>query len=110
MHFGILGPLAVRNDRDEPVPIPGRKVRALLADLLVHEGRAVSADRLVDDLWGESAPADPAAALHVRVSQRRRALAAANPGHVLRGAAETLDALRVRRPPRRGPDGRGGRA
>lgn len=105
MHFGILGPLAVWNDRDEPVPIPGRKVRALLADLLVHEGRAVSADRLVDDLWGESAPADPAAALHVRVSQLRRALAAAEPGgrdlvasqapgYALHATAATLDALR----------------
>ena len=35
--------------------IPELKVRALLADLLVHEGRPVSADRLVDDLWGDDA-------------------------------------------------------
>jgi predicted ATPase/DNA-binding SARP family transcriptional activator len=77
VRFGVLGPLAVWTDLGEPVTVPGRKVRALLADLLVHEGRVVSADRLVADLWGDTAPADPAAALHVRVSQLRRALAGA---------------------------------
>ncbi|MGB3441948.1 MAG: BTAD domain-containing putative transcriptional regulator [Actinophytocola sp.] len=80
MRFGLLGPLAVWTDHGEPVTVPGRKVRALLANLLVNAGRPVSADRLVDDLWGEAAPADPTAALHVRVSQLRRALANAEPG------------------------------
>jgi predicted ATPase/DNA-binding SARP family transcriptional activator len=80
VRFGVLGPLAVWTDRDEPVRVPGRKVRALLADLLVHGGGAVSVDRLVEDLWGAAAPADPTAALHVRVSQLRRALEAAEPG------------------------------
>ncbi|MFD2352374.1 winged helix-turn-helix domain-containing protein [Nonomuraea ferruginea] len=75
MRFGVLGPLAVWTDHGEPVSIRGRMVRALLANLLVHEGRPVSADRLVEDLWGGAAPADPTAALHVRVSQLRRALA-----------------------------------
>ncbi|MFC6017958.1 BTAD domain-containing putative transcriptional regulator [Plantactinospora solaniradicis] len=105
MRFGVLGPLAVWTDRGEPVAIPGRKVRALLADLLVHEGRPVSADRLVDDLWGKAAPADPTAALHVRVSQLRRALAGAEPGgrelvvsqapgYALRVGPDAMDALR----------------
>jgi predicted ATPase/DNA-binding SARP family transcriptional activator len=78
--FEVLGPLAVWTDGGEPVTIRGRMVRALLADLLVHEGRTVSADRLVDDLWGEATPADPTSALYVRVSQLRRALAGAEPG------------------------------
>lgn len=79
MRFGVLGPLAVWSDLGEPVTVPGRKVRALLADLLVNEGRPVSADRLVEDLWGgtDARPADPTAALHVRVSQLRRALSGA---------------------------------
>jgi DNA-binding SARP family transcriptional activator len=105
MRFGVLGPLAVWTDHGEPVTIPGRKVRALLADLLVHEGRPVSVDRLVEDLWGEAAPADPTAALHVRVSQLRRALAGAEPGgrelvvsqapgYALRGGPDAVDALR----------------
>lgn len=75
VRFCVLGPLAVFTDLGEPVTVPGRKVRALLAVLLTHEGRAVSADRLVADLWGDTPPADPTAALHVRVSQLRRALA-----------------------------------
>jgi predicted ATPase/DNA-binding SARP family transcriptional activator len=80
VRFGLLGPLAVWTDHGEPVTVPGRKVRALLANLLVNTGRPVSADRLVEDLWGEAAPADPTAALHVRVSQLRRALENAEPG------------------------------
>lgn len=80
MRFGVLGPLVVWTDRGEPVTVPGRKVRALLADLLVHEGRVVSADQLVEDLWGAAPPADPTAALHVRVAQLRRALAGAGEG------------------------------
>ncbi|MEO3891763.1 BTAD domain-containing putative transcriptional regulator [Nonomuraea sp. B5E05] len=80
MRFGVLGPLAVWTDAGETVTIPGRKVRALLVDLLVHEGHPVSVDRLVDDLWGEEAPANPAGALQVRVSQLRKALEDAEPG------------------------------
>ncbi|MEV5978663.1 BTAD domain-containing putative transcriptional regulator [Streptomyces sp. NPDC052114] len=74
MRFGVLGPLAVWNGEGEPVKVPEAKVRALLADLLVHEGRPVSADRLIDDLWGEAPPGRPANALQSKVSQLRRAL------------------------------------
>jgi DNA-binding SARP family transcriptional activator len=80
MRFGVLGPLAVWTDGGTPVRVPGLKVRALLADLLVHEGRPVSVDRLVDDLWCAAPPANPAGALQVRVSQLRRALDDAEPG------------------------------
>ncbi|MBG0830952.1 winged helix-turn-helix domain-containing protein [Planomonospora sp. ID67723] len=80
MRFGVLGPLTVWTDEGEVVPIPGLKVRALLADLLAHEGRVVSADRLVDDLWGDDVPGNATAALQVRVSQLRRALEDAEPG------------------------------
>ncbi|MDT0347053.1 hypothetical protein RM590_31390 [Streptomyces sp. DSM 44938] len=52
MEFGVLGPLAVWTADGRPVRVPELKVRALLADLLVHEGRPVSPDRLADDLWG----------------------------------------------------------
>ncbi|HEX4817239.1 MAG TPA: BTAD domain-containing putative transcriptional regulator [Nonomuraea sp.] len=80
MRFGVLGPLAVWTDAGEAVTIPGLKVRALLVDLLVHDGHPVSVDRLVDDLWGADAPANPAGALQVRVSQLRKALEDAEPG------------------------------
>ncbi|MEV0201401.1 BTAD domain-containing putative transcriptional regulator [Nonomuraea sp. NPDC050691] len=80
MRFGVLGPLAVWTDAGESVTIPGLKVRALLADLLVSEGYVVSTDRLVDDLWTGEPPGNPAGALQVRVSQLRRALEDAEPG------------------------------
>ncbi|WP_433438524.1 BTAD domain-containing putative transcriptional regulator [Nonomuraea sp. CA-141351] len=80
MRFGVLGPLAVWTDSGESVTIPGLKVRALLVDLLVHEGHPVSVDRLVDDLWGEEPPGNPAGALQVRVSQLRKAFEDAEPG------------------------------
>ncbi|OLT34005.1 hypothetical protein BJF79_33980 [Actinomadura sp. CNU-125] len=80
MRFGVLGALAVWTDGGGLVPVPGIKVRALLADLLVHEGRPVPADRLIDDLWGEALPGNPAGALSAKVSQLRRVLEDAEPG------------------------------
>ncbi|MEV4996915.1 BTAD domain-containing putative transcriptional regulator [Streptomyces niveus] len=80
MRFGVLGPLAVWTADGEPVPIPGAKVRALLAHLLVEPGRAVSVGRLVDELWGSALPDDPGNTLQGKVSQLRRALERAEPG------------------------------
>lgn len=80
MRFGLLGPLAVWTDEGQAVAIPGAKVRALLADLLVHAGRPVSAERLIEQLWGGSRPANPAGSLQAKVSQLRRALEQAEPG------------------------------
>ncbi|SFN02631.1 Predicted ATPase [Pseudonocardia ammonioxydans] len=80
MRFGVLGPLEVLADDGTPVRVPELKVRALLAVLLVHGGTPVSADRLVEDLWGERLPANPTGALQARVSQLRRVLGDAEPG------------------------------
>ncbi|MGK5555966.1 AfsR/SARP family transcriptional regulator, partial [Actinomadura kijaniata] len=97
MRFGVLGPLAVWTSDGEPVRIPETKVRALLADLLAHRGRAVSADRLVEDLWGEEPPGSPAGTLRAKVSQLRRALGDRGlvvhqaPGYVLRDADVDAD-------------------
>ena len=80
MQFGVLGPLAVTTDAGRPVAVPGAKGRALLADLLTHRGHVVSADRLIDDLWGDDPPANATGALQVRISQLRKALDDAEPG------------------------------
>ncbi|WP_033429346.1 ATP-binding protein [Saccharothrix syringae] len=80
MRFGVLGPLDVRTADGAAVRVPERKVRALLAALLAHRGRAVSAERLAADLWGGAGPGNPTRALHAKVSQLRRALAGAEPG------------------------------
>lgn len=79
MRFGVLGPVTVWTDRVAPVTIPAGQVRTVLAVLLVHRGRSVSTDRLVEVLWPRRVPRDAAAALQVKVSQLRRALAAAEP-------------------------------
>ncbi|GAA4199235.1 BTAD domain-containing putative transcriptional regulator [Microbispora amethystogenes] len=81
MRFGVLGPLAVWTAGGEPVAVPGAKVRALLAVLLLNDGRPVPADRLIDDLWGDDPPRrNPLGALSAKVSQLRRALEDAQPG------------------------------
>ncbi|MYS83578.1 BTAD domain-containing putative transcriptional regulator [Embleya scabrispora] len=80
MRFGVMGPLAVWTADGQPVRVPESKVRALLADLLVHRGRPVSADLLVEDLWGADPPGNPANTLQTKVSQLRRALEAGEPG------------------------------
>ena len=105
MRFGVLGPLAVWTAGGAVVTVPGLKVRALLADLLVHLGQPVSADRLVEDLWGDEAPGNPGGALQAKVSQLRRALEEAEPGarelvrsgppgYLLRAGPAEVDAAR----------------
>ena len=73
MRFGILGSLEVA-DADGPLGIPAAKQRALLAVLLLHVNEPVSADRLIEDLWGERPPAAARKALQVQVSRLRKAL------------------------------------
>ncbi len=80
MRFGVLGPLAVWTGDGREIRVPEAKVRLLLADLLVQEGRPVSVDRLVDDLWGDRPPGDPRNTLQTKVSQLRRTLERAEPG------------------------------
>jgi predicted ATPase/DNA-binding SARP family transcriptional activator len=80
MRFGVLGSLEVWTTGSRSVTIPERKVRAVLADLLVNRGTPVSADRLIDDLWGDRPPANPARVLRSKISQLRAVLEAAEPG------------------------------
>jgi LuxR family maltose regulon positive regulatory protein len=56
------------------VPIRGTKQRALLALLALHCGEPVSADRLIDVLWGDGPVANPANALQAQIGQLRRVL------------------------------------
>ncbi|MCD9900149.1 winged helix-turn-helix domain-containing protein [Streptomyces sp. MT29] len=79
MRFGVLGPLAVWTADGRTVRVPELKVRALLALLLVEQGRPVSADRLIDALWGSSPPGNPTGVLQTKVWQLRRALEDAEP-------------------------------
>src|SRR4051794_4083154 len=75
VEFGILGTLTAR-EGDAEIPVPGTRLRTLLALLLVADGGVVTADRLADDLWGDAIPAGAANALQSLVSKLRRTLGA----------------------------------
>jgi WD40 repeat protein/DNA-binding SARP family transcriptional activator len=79
MDVRVLGPVEVCVD-ERPIAIGAGKPRALLALLALNVGSAVSAERLIDGLWGERPPATAAKMVQVYVSQLRKALAAAGDG------------------------------
>ena len=76
MDFRILGPLEVL-DEDRSLALAGSKPRALLALLLIHANETLTTDRLIDELWGERAPAGAAKTLQMHISRLRKALTAA---------------------------------
>lgn len=81
----------VAEDGSDVTPA-GLKERSLLALLALAGGAPVSADRLVDSLWGDDPPSNPANALQARVSALRKSLG--QPDSVLRdpaGYVLTLD-------------------
>jgi predicted ATPase/DNA-binding SARP family transcriptional activator len=71
VRIGILGPLDVRDTAARPVEVGGARLRALLIRLAVDPGRTVSAERLIDDLWGTTPPSGAANALQALVSRLR---------------------------------------
>jgi predicted ATPase/DNA-binding SARP family transcriptional activator len=79
VRFGVLGPLAAWTDDGSEVRVPEAKVRFVLADLLLREGQPLSADRLIDDLWGDRPPGNPLNTLQTKVSQLRKVLEQAEP-------------------------------
>jgi DNA-binding SARP family transcriptional activator len=101
MEFRILGPLEVA-DNGREIALRRRKQRALLVALLLDAGHPVSADRLIDGLWGEQAPATAREALQNYISQLRKALGAdvvaTEPaGYVVRVQPDQLDLARFER-------------
>ena len=85
MEFRILGQLEVRHE-GHALPIGGAKQRALLALLLLHANETITADRLIDELWGEHPPATAAKTLQVHISRLRKTLAVGT----LRGSDDCL--------------------
>ena len=75
MEFRILGPLEVE-ENGKPLAPGGRKARALLALLLIHANESLSADRLVDEVWGDELPENASKTLQIHVSRPRKTLAA----------------------------------
>jgi predicted ATPase/DNA-binding SARP family transcriptional activator len=100
MLFRVLGPLEAEAGT-ERITIPGERSRALLVALLLQPNTAVPSTRLVDALWGDGAPNDPANALHQAVRRLRSQLgplAAAvqtrAPGYLLAVDPACIDAER----------------
>lgn len=73
MRYRILGPLEFRQS-GEWHTVDATKWRTLLAVLLCHPGRPVSADRLIEELWAGRPPASALKLLQVYVSRLRRLL------------------------------------
>ena len=73
MEFRILGPLEAW-DGGRELSLGGRKPRALLTALLLRANEVVSADRLIDELWGDESAERASGALRVNVSRLRKAL------------------------------------
>lgn len=74
MRVAILGPLELRDEHGVPLLVSGLKRRALLATLVLRAGRTVSADRLIEELWGVHPPANAANALQAHVRRLRTML------------------------------------
>jgi predicted ATPase/DNA-binding SARP family transcriptional activator len=73
VQFRILGPIEAVLD-DGPAALGAPKQRGLLALLLVNRRRVVTAEQLIDGLWGEAPPASALQSLQVYVHGLRRAV------------------------------------
>lgn len=106
LEFRVLGPFEATRD-SERLPLGGRQQRAILALLVCEAGHAVSRERLVDALWGETARAGAVTSLQTYVfhlrevlePDRRRGspgsiLVTANGGYRLDTSTSSVDAAR----------------
>jgi basic membrane lipoprotein Med (substrate-binding protein (PBP1-ABC) superfamily)/DNA-binding SARP family transcriptional activator len=103
MEFRILGPIEVLDD-GVSIDLGAPKQRAVLVVLLLHANEVVSADRLVDLVWGEDPPRTAAHSVQIYVSELRKAfdvggevIATRRPGYELRVDLESIDARRFER-------------
>src|SRR3954469_15251149 len=100
MRIGLLGELEVLDNDGHEVTVAGAKLRALLALLALNVGRVVSAEHLVEALWGDDPPAAVRNGLQGLVSKLRRALGGSDvvvmrgDGYVLDVPPDAIDAVR----------------
>ena len=89
MEIRLLGLVEASQD-GHAVPLGGAKPRALLAILALHANSPVSADRLIEGLWGEQPPATAPKLVQVLVSQLRKHLAGTDAEIITRGRGYEL--------------------
>lgn len=73
--FSVLGPVRAWHG-EEQLPTGSPQQRALLAALLLREGRTATASELIDALWGEEPPSQALAAVRTYASRLRKVLPA----------------------------------
>ncbi|WP_394431741.1 AfsR/SARP family transcriptional regulator [Streptomyces sp. SGAir0957] len=75
LRFSVLGPVRAWRG-GEPLATGSPQQRALLATLLLREGRTATAGELIDAVWGEESPQQALAAIRTYASRLRKALGA----------------------------------
>ncbi|MFF4502814.1 BTAD domain-containing putative transcriptional regulator [Streptomyces sp. NPDC001401] len=73
LSFGVLGPVRARRGAEQ-IGTGSPQQRALLAALLLREGRTATAGELIDAVWGEEPPSQALAALRTYASRLRKVL------------------------------------
>ena len=92
----LLGPVDVTVD-GTPRPVPGLRRRAVLAALAVQPREIVSADRIIDIVWGDTVPVTATNTLQSQISRLRSilgdraAILGRPPGYVLDIGDEATD-------------------
>lgn len=86
LRFQVLGPVQAWLD-GTPLPLGSPQQQAVLTALLLHAGRPVTTQDLVDGLWGERPPTQAVAALRTYVSRLRAVI---EPSREMRKPAELL--------------------
>ncbi|MFF2074468.1 BTAD domain-containing putative transcriptional regulator [Kitasatospora sp. NPDC058162] len=86
LRFQVLGPVQAWLD-DKPLSLGSPQQQAVLTTLLLHSGRPVTTQDLVDALWGERPPTQAVAALRTYVSRLRSVI---EPQREVRRPAELL--------------------
>ncbi|WP_460066777.1 AfsR/SARP family transcriptional regulator [Streptomyces sp. YKOK-I1] len=92
LRFDVLGPVRARRG-EEHLNTGSPQQRALLAALLLREGRTATAGELIDALWGEEPPSQALAAVRTYASRLRKVLDAGvlvseSGGYAVRGLGE----------------------
>jgi len=97
----LLGSLVVNTGTGETT-LSGARQRTALAFLALNARSVVSADRLIEELWGDDPPSDPMNSLQSQISQLRRVLGPdrvvkQGTGYLLDIEPDAVDALRFER-------------
>ncbi|MFF5183886.1 BTAD domain-containing putative transcriptional regulator [Streptomyces sp. NPDC000345] len=92
LRFDVLGPVRARRG-EEQLNTGSPQQRALLAALLLREGRTATAGELIDALWGEEPPSQALAAVRTYASRLRKVLdpgvlVSESGGYAVRGLRE----------------------